>query len=73
MIWLRLCDEKLGVLSERGQAIELFLLIQRIRPLPGRSNPGHVLTPESHGLGADYRATFMRDLDAVLSQTGMAE
>ncbi|MEI6971187.1 MAG: hypothetical protein WCL44_06680, partial [bacterium] len=62
MVWLRLCDEKLGALSESGQASELFLLIQRIRPLLGRSDLGHVLTPESHGLGADYHATFMRDL-----------
>ena len=73
VVWSRLFDEKFASLSESAQTGELFLLIQRIRPLLERADLAHLLTPESQGLGADYRATFIRDLDTILKRTGMAE
>jgi hypothetical protein len=73
LVWLRLCDEKLEALSDSAQASELFLLIRRIRPLLERSDLGHLLTPESRGLGTDYHATFIHDLDAILRRTGITD
>ena len=73
MVWLRLFDEKFEALSESAQASELFLLMQRIRPLLERADLAHGLTPASQGLGPDYRATFIQDLDAMLTRTGIAE
>jgi len=71
-VWLRLCDEKFDALPDSAQASELFVLIQRIRPLLERADLAHLLTPQSQGLGTDYSATFIRDLDSVLKRTGIA-
>lgn len=73
LVWLRLFDEKFEALAEGAQASELFLLVRRIRPLLERADLAHHLTPESQGLGCDYHATFIRDLDPILKQTGIAE
>lgn len=73
VVWLRVCDEKFEALSESAQASELFLLMQRIRPLLERADLSHLVTPESQGLGSDYRATFIRDIDTLLKRTGIAE
>lgn len=71
LVWLRLCDEKFQSLSNSAQSGELFMLIQRIRPLVERADMGHLLAPESRGLGPDYHATFANDLDAILRQAGI--
>ncbi|MEI6809601.1 MAG: hypothetical protein WCN95_12845 [bacterium] len=73
VVWLRVCDKKFKTLSESAQAGELFLLMQHIRPLLERADIAHLVTPERHGLGSDYCATFIRDMDTILKQTGIAE
>ena len=73
LVWLRLFDETFEALSASAQASELFLLIQRIRPLLERADLAHCLTPESQGLGTDYFATFVADMDVVLTRTGIIE
>lgn len=70
-VWLWLSAEKTEALAGNVLASELFLLVRRIRPWLERADLAHGLAPESQGVGADYVAAFIRDMDLLLALAGM--
>lgn len=70
-VWLWFSAEKTESLAESALTSELFLLVRRIRPWLERADLAHGLTPGNQGIGTDYVATFIRDMDVLLAQAGM--
>ena len=71
IVHLDLHGETLFTLSEQGMISELFMLMERVRPLIELAGLSHLLSPRRSGLGDDYFSTFRRDLSNVLLHLGV--